>query len=270
MKKKKLQKRNTIFPIVLICSGLGIVLVFTILLWINDSDTEKIPEHGIDELKARYDYLLDHVTTTNVHPLLRPVHFSVGNKFASCGTMVLKSDGNPYQIVTANHLFSETQPGTNYYDYHVLSRTGYISHGHISRVILDSMRSSNMGIQDVALCYMGDPVPIVRTSKVRVSAESPIEGMFRAGKIDKVIATSLTTGEKYDIIGQIVSEDSILFFVMLYRNLNGESGSGFWGNDNILYIVSGSTPVTKRLRRDLDIPMNYEFITMMSAAKINW
>ena len=66
-----------------------VVAVITIIALLRQPES-KI-EHTHDELQGRYDYLLNHVSPTNVHPYLRPVHFSVGKYFAACGTLVLNT-----------------------------------------------------------------------------------------------------------------------------------------------------------------------------------
>lgn len=268
MKKLKKMDRKRRFSLMLL---LGLILGICLVIYFGHK-SDGLIKHSKDELQGRYDYLLNHVSPTNVHPYLRPVHFSIGRNFAACGTLVLNTNLEPYKIVTAAHLFSVTQPGSNYYDYHVLSSTGYVAHGHISRVVLDSIRFSDKpeGIHDVAFCYVGDPGLILRTSQVLVSAESPFATSFRYGKINPVHATSITTGEKFRIVGQIVNDQNVPFFVMLYESLNGESGSGFLGSDGHLYILSGNVAVTPEMRKALEIPDTFKYVTVLSAVNINW
>ncbi len=251
-----------------ILSFIGITFVFAMA---QPNDQKMETHHSDMELRARYNYLLDHVSRTNVHPFLRAIHFGIGDKFACSGTLMLKRDGTPDKIITAAHLFSETQPGSDYYDYRLVSPTGYVAGGHVSRVILDSVRSKDSGgIHDVAICELGDRALISRTSKVRVSAEKTFDLKFAAGKIQPRTATSITTGEQYAVTGQIVTDDGVPFFIMLYESLNGESGSGFWGSDGKLYIVSGDLDVTDGLRKDLGIPSQYKTVTAMAGVAINW
>lgn len=251
---------------------IGIVFVLMVIQP-NDRKTESGPRSRYSdvELRARYDYVLDHVSKTNVHPFLRAIHFGIGNHFACSGTLMLKRDGAPDKIITAAHLFSETQPGSDYYDYRLVSPTGYVAGGHVSRVILDSICSKDSGgIHDIAICELGDRTLISRTSKVRVSADKPFDLRFAAGKIAPRTATSIATGEQHDITGQIVTDDGVPFFIMLYESLNGESGSGFWGSDGKLYIVSGDVDVTDSLRKDLGVPDQYKVVTAMAGVALNW
>jgi hypothetical protein len=263
--KKKNKKQ---FPFILLPS----IIIGILLTFLFGRKNNKSIEHSKEELQNRYNYLLSHVAQTNVHDFLRPIHFSVGKDFAACGTLILKTNLDPDKIITAAHLFSRTQAGTDYYDYHILSSTGYVTHGHISNAVLDSIRSSDKdeGIHDVAFCYIGDPGLISRTSKVIVSAESPTAALFSFGKIDPVQVTSITTGEKFKIVGQIVNGQNVPFFVMLYEGLNGESGSGFWGSDYRLYILSGNINLTPEIRKAVDIPEKFKYVTVLSAVKINW
>ena len=228
--------------------------------------------HTQAELEERYHDILTHVTPNHVHPRLRPIHFNIGTKFAASGTLVLNTDGTPWQIVTANHLFSETQPGSDYYDYNVLSPRGYIEKGHVSGVTLDSLRHGDTpeGIEDVALCQIGEPALISRTSKVRVSAAVPITGAWTPSKISPVRVTSVTTGEKFDVVGQVLNDKRVPCFIMLYESRNGESGSGFWGDDGNLYILSGSGRLNDENRKTLGVPDSYRYITWLSRVSINF
>jgi secreted trypsin-like serine protease len=225
-----------------------------------------------DQLNERYQYLLTHVTKTIIHPYLRPVHFSIGKYFAACGTLVLSRDSKPQYIITAAHLFSETQPGSDYYDYHVLSSNGYTENGHISKVVVDSIRRSNNidGIEDVAVCYFGLPELITRNSKVRISASTSFQGIYKEGKMDDLFVTSITTGEKYKVAGQLVNDQDKALFATLYESTNGESGSGFWGSDNNFYILSGSVDVTDGIRKDLDIPPEYKRMSILTRVGIHF
>jgi hypothetical protein len=246
-------------------------LIFSVCMFSGRSNKDAV-KHTHSELQNRYDYLLTHVVINNVHPLLRPVHFSIGDKFAAAGTLVLKPDLTPYEIITAAHLFSETQPGSDYYDYHVLGHNGFTQNGHLSRVVLDSIRSSDTpeGIQDIAVCYIGEPGLISRTSKVMVSAEVPFKSDYTILRIDPIEVTSITTGEKYVIPGLLVNTAKVPLSVMLYENVNGESGSGFWGNDGRLYVLSGSIMVNEKLRKELKIPENFRYVTVCSGVNIKW
>ncbi len=270
----KKTKRKTSTPYKWVPGVSLMLLIFGLAVLVrHDRNQDNIVSHSEAEYQERYDYLLEHVAQTNVHPLLRAVHFTIGKYFDACGTMVLNADGTPYFIVTANHLFSETQPGSDYYDYHVLGPNGYGEQGHISRVVLDSIRSSNVpeGIQDVAFCYIGEPAPISRTSKVLVSASSPFSQSFQVGKLaEQVDAVSITTGEHCKIIGQIVNNQNVPYFIMLYKSVNGESGSGFWGSDKRLYIISGGVVVSPETRKELLIPSTYDYVTVLSAVNVHW
>ena len=249
-----------------------VVMVIGTVLWFKSSKNPDIIEHSHQELEARYDYILHHVVQTNVHPLLRAVHFSIGKNFAACGTMILKKDGTEAYIVTANHLFSETQPGSDYYDYHVLGTNGFTTNGHISRVVLDSFRSSSSveSIQDIATCYPGEANLISRTSKVIVSAENPTGHTFTVNKTPPFEVISLTTGEHLQIVGEIVNTEGNVFFAMLYESVNGESGSGFWDGGNRLLILSGNITISPQTRRELGIPDKFTYITTCSSVSIQF
>jgi hypothetical protein len=238
----------------------------------NHSQTNKA-ESSQEDTQKRYDYLMSHVVKENVHPLLRPIRLSVGELASACGTLVLRSDMKPGYIVTANHIFPETQPGSDYYDYHVYGPKGFTDHGHISSVVLDSFRGDDTpeGINDVAICNIGDPSLISRVSKVRVSAENPIQGEFHVLKMDHVAVVSITTGEKFYLVAEAVNVHKANFFVMLYESVNGESGSGFWDEGGgRLYILSGNIVVDSSLRETLSIPIGFKHVAMMSGTKISW
>ena len=63
---------------------------------------------------------------------------------------------------------------------------------------------------------------------------------------------------------------NVPFFVMLYESLNGESGSGFWGSDNRLYILSGNVAVTPEMRKMIEIPDKFRYVTVVSGVNIHW
>lgn len=227
--------------------------------------------HSQEELQARYNYLITHVAKTNVHPFLRPIHFAIGKSFAASGTLLLGKDGGSQQIITANHLFSITQPGSDYYDFCVVTANGYTNRNHISDVLMDSMRQSDDagGIEDIAFAHIGEPGLINRTSRVPVSASVSFTSSVRISKIPTRHVTSLVTGEQFDIVGQAVNERDVVTWIMLYESVNGESGSGYWGDDK-LYVLSGTTTVTERMRKDLDIPSKYGYVSVLSAVSIKW
>ncbi|MEI8327557.1 MAG: hypothetical protein WCG02_00280 [Candidatus Taylorbacteria bacterium] len=275
MKKNKKKTVSYRWGIVLTIVVAGVV---SVSLW-----TMKEPitvEHSLRELQERYDYNLGHRSPTNIHPRLRAVYFSKGKYAAACGTMVIGKDGQPSFIVTASHLFSNTEPGSDLYDYHVLGPSGFTSQGHLSSVVLDSLRTSPTveGIQDVALCYMGDASLISRTSAVLVSAASPSRQEFSLSPVTPFKVTSITTGESFEIIGEMVNTVTNAFYLMLYENMNGESGSGFlkqekdMASNNVvkLYILSGDIEISAQTRRDLKVPAQYKRLTPMSAIEIKW
>ena len=149
----------------------------------------------------------------------------------------------------------------------------------VSRVVLDSRRTSSSveGIADIAVCYLGEPGLINRTSKVIVSAESPTGHDFVLGKIDPIRVTSVATGEQFDIIGEALNSVTNAFYIMLYESVNGESGSGFWARDGELfagggrlYVLSGNINISAQTRKDLDIPPRYKHLTTLSVVKIDW
>ena len=238
----------------------------------NRTDSEDSDYPSEKELDKRYHYLLTHVTPTNIHPRLRPVHFNIGKKFEACGTLMLDADFKPYRIITANHLFSETQPGSDYYDYRVLSPKGYEQPGHVSKVNLDTFRASATpdGIQDIAICEVGEAKLISRTSKVRVFAGQPTTLALQIAKIKTIKITSISSGEQFDIVGQATSDQGATFFVMLYASMSGESGGGFLGDDGKLYVLSGGVRVTPQLRSDLNIPAKYKQVSALAGVDIEW
>jgi hypothetical protein len=261
MKKKKW------FLALLVCMLFWFLFFF---LWHRD---ERVVEHTLEELKERHTYLYTHATSTPVHPRLRAIRFSEGNVLGACGTALLNGDGSISSIITANHIFSKTCPGEGYYDYHVFGANGYTSSGHISRVILDSMRHSSIpeGIQDIAICYPGAPEKISRISEVCVSAEIPITQNWKVGAFPTPITvTSTITGERFDVVGQAVNDQNVLLFIMLYESMSGESGSGFLGSDDVLYVLSGTFVPSDSMRAACKIPSRYKYASLMSAVKIGW
>lgn len=257
-------------------TGVSVLVVFIFLFWWINSQIGQQPSqpnYTEEQLRDRYDYMYTHVAAENVHPYLRPVHFKIGKNFGACGTLVLGKDNLPKYIVTANHLFSETQPGSDYYDYYVLTPKGYTDLGHVSDVVLDSLRQPglNGGIDDVAVCHLGNPGLIARTSKVKVSGDRGFTQEYRVGKLtEKKTVTSVSSGETYPVIGQAVSPENVPFWIIPYHSMNGESGSGFWGSDDVLYVLSATTTVSDQSRKDLDIPPTLKRMTLLSAAKIGW
>ena len=253
------------------------LVVCTILYGVHTSyprspkNMELTESYSLGELTERHTYLLSHMTKRNIHPNLRAVHFSIGERFVACGTLVLGRDMKPYCIVTANHIFSDDLPGSDYYDYHILDGndpSGFSAHGFISKVVLDSVRNTYNPkiIDDIAFCYVGNRSLIMRSSKVRIS----IDGAYQTAKAPKKITvTSLTTGEKYQIVGEVVGEKNS-YFVLEYDSTLGESGSGFLGDDGILYILSAGGFNSESFRQALDIPQRYKVVTLLSAVKINW
>jgi hypothetical protein len=275
VKKKKRNKSNfwRFVSVIMVVSTAAVIFFW----FTKEPDTIN---HSQEELQARYDYNLNHKSSTNVHQLLRPVYFSKGKYAAACGTMVLGKDEKPSFIVTASHLFSETDPGSDFYDYHVLGPSGFTSQGHLSRVVLDSLRTSSSpkGIQDIAICYIGDAGQISRTSKVIISASSPSQHDFSLNSVTPFRVTSVTTGEQFEIVGEAVNSVTNAFYVMLYESVNGESGSGFWKDESEqfpngggkLYVLSGDIAISQQTRRDLHIPAQYKRLTLMSAIQIKW
>ncbi len=268
---KQNQKNPPLVGVVCILAVLASLAVWLLLNKIV-LQKESTIVHTKEELQARHDSLLAHAAPTNVHPYLRPIRFRIGESAGALGTLILNKDGSPFQIVTANHLFSETQPGSEYYDYAIITPKGYGEFGHISHVVLDSMRksSSSDGIEDIAFAHIGTPAPISRTSKVRVSANVAFKSRIRAGKISPVKVKYLVTGQQFEIIGQLVNDEGVATWVMLYESINGESGGGFWSDEGKLYILSGTAVATPQLRKDLGIPRTFRYITVLSAVELSW
>ncbi len=239
---------------------------------IHDKGPSDLLVHTREEVVARYHHALRNVTGTNVHPLLRPVHFTIGTIFAASGTLVLNKQGEPSYVVTAAHLFSENRPGADYYSYRVLTPTGFSVEGDIERVTVDSFRNDDTpdGIQDIALCYIGKPTLIPRVSKVRVSAQKEHVAEYRVSKTPTVIATSVTTGEQFSIVGELLGDHGALFHVMLYEAVNGESGSGYWGNDGRLYVLSGNVMIDQNMRDTLGIPDSFRYASTLTGTTVNW
>ena len=213
-----------------------------------------MPTFSKKDLENRVNYLASHVPKSPVHPSLRPVRFLIGDLLNGCGTLILNKKMEPWCIITANHLFSETQPGVDFYTYKLLTSEGYKDGGSISSVTLDSVRNNSdaKGIEDIAICYIGVPAPIARTSKVRISADVSLHGEFFVSKIRPITVTSITTGERFKLIGELVNDEKLVLFAMLYQSINGESGSGFWGDDGRLYVLSGNISLTAAARKSLD------------------
>ena len=243
----------------------------------NKAELSTVNNVNPDELLQRHIYLATHIVKKDVHPFLRPVCFTIhkkeGEELACYGTLMLNGDLTPSCILTANHLFSETRPGSDYYDYHVMGPNGDRESGHLSRVVLDSVRTSDnpKGINDIAICYMGEPGLISRVSKVCVSSDIGFSDNYRVGKLThEIMVTSIMTGERYRVVGQIVNSQKLAQVIMLYQNLPGESGSGFWGDDKRFYVISGSMPVNQYLREHLNIPDDFKTVTVLSGADIHW
>ena len=258
---------------------LGSIMILALVLFQNNSEprvnirTEPIITHSDKELQKRIDYLITHVTPTNIHPFLRPIRFKVGNRPGALGTLLLNRDGTTNLIITANHLFSETQPGSDYYEFAEMTPDGYGKFGGISHVIIDSMRTSaeSHAIEDIAFAHIGDPSLITRTSKVHVSAQVGFQGNFGISKITPPIRVRyLVTGQELEIVGQLVNDKRVAMWVLLYESMNGESGGGMWSEEGKLYILSGTVVVTPKLRKDLEIPDKFRYITILSAVKIAW
>ena len=236
------------------------------------SPVEKVGRYSISQLEERYKYIRDHAVSENIHPQLRPIHFSMGDKFAASGTLVLDKNGRPAFVVTANHLFSLTQPGSSIYKCNILNSAGYESAGYLSSVVLDSMRSSQGGIQDIAIGYIGKPQPIARTSKVTVSAEMPFSGEFIVRKVKSKEVISVATGQKLLIIGEAIGkQDGTFFQLALYECMNGESGGGYWSpTENRLYVLSASSLISDGVRKTLEVPDDVKYVTLMSGTSVSW
>lgn len=232
----------------------------------RDSVKSGLIHYSRAEVKDRQQYLLGHVSTTNIHPSLRPVHLKIGNRLCASGTMVLDTDQSPSQIVTANHIFSETISGSDFYDYAVITPSGYSQKGHLSKVVVDSIRSSssNEGISDIAIGFPGKPQRISRTSKVRIAATIPMKMMYKIRRIEPLQITSLITGQRFSIIGELENTAGMKLHVVAHKNVAGESGSGFWGDDQKLYVLAGSVPVTPFLNEVMG-PLEHKALSVMSA-----
>lgn len=254
-----------------------VVPVIALILgwWLHNNNQPKVvPEEENDvTLASRHAYITSHITKTNVHPNLRPVLFLRGDTMSGYGTLVLNKSANTNYnyIVTASHLFSETEPGSDYYDFVELKSTGPTQRNHISSVAVDIMKAGDNQeiIQDVAQCHIGEPKLIQRTSKVRISGVRSFDDKGAVGKTDQKTLTSLATGEKYSLIGQVNAIHGS-YWLMLYESMHGESGSGFWGDDSNLYILSGSMPILPDWYEKLGIPHKFKRISLMTGVKITW
>lgn len=242
------------------------IAVTLILLMLVSCKTNTQPA-----VSDRHSHILSHVTETSVHKYLRPGVFLKGDDLAGYGTAVLGINASTNYILTASHLFSETQPGSDYYDFVELKGRGPAQRNHISHVAVDIIRANyNTNIiEDVALCHIGEPKLIERTSRVHLSPERPCTDMGVVEKTTQTSLTSLTTGETYTIIGRLTAVKSY-YRLMLYEPVPGESGSGFWGDDSILYILSGNIPILPHWYERLGIPPEYKTLCLVTGVKIEW
>lgn len=228
-------------------------------------------------LAERHNYLLTHIYD-QVHPQLKPVLFLTGPNLTSMsgyGTAVLDADGKPAFLVTANHLFrNDSGLGSKIYRFSYLRSNGrHVPGGYVGKVEYNYLSNSNTpeGIEDVALCHISNqPTEIKLESDGIISADKPITSSFSIGPIDHREARSLITGNRYDIVGQMVTDAGAPYFVMLYDSMNGESGSGFLGNDNVLYIVAGSGTVTPELIKKIPATSGHKTVTVLAAVNVHF
>ena len=164
----------------------------------------------------------------------------------------LANDTNEY-VFTAGHLFDSDTVGTNIFLYLDL----YDPEGRCWGI--DHIRQSNEigGVKladddprevDMAVCRKG-PITLIRgLSKAFKNRSQEEFGKF-ANLVEDIKLTSIVSGRTYNAIGwfKVVRDQTgdgvtIPYLIFDYSSRSGESGTGFIGSDNALYILLGSTP----------------------------
>jgi len=163
-----------------------------------------------------------------------PVTIYRDRTFAGCGTLVSDTQ-NPEYVVTAAHLF---HPDTDcYYEFEILS------HSHEQRRTIAHASPTSDLTRDVAICYPG--------SRRKIHGFKTAEKWYFTADTINTKLVSTISGAQFSTFFRSSSEyDSVrAAYVFLYTKTileggYGESGSGYLGPDNQLFVLSGGISVT--------------------------
>jgi hypothetical protein len=171
----------------------------------------------------------------------------VDSHLAGLGTMVRLPDG-AYCVITAEHLFTKHKE-VNYscqrYAVKVLREEGAL----ITRNIVSAQPffKDRAGLIDVAVCMVG------QNRSVKIQPFSPFSGgggksesysehKLCVGDPEDKVVLSLVTGEKATLLcmDEIPGASNAYYFLISYRSIPGESGTGFVDRRGNLYVLKGS------------------------------
>ena len=220
---------------------------------------EANPGETGEERQKRYDYVLAHVASTNVHPLLRAVHVSVGMKMVSSGTLLLNKEGAPKGIITSSLAFFNARNPEDTYDYHVLGGNplgmgSYITKGHISSLDLRTY-------DGFAYLHLGDssPISLPERASVVVQAEMVSD---KVRHVEPFTVRSVATGEQYQVVGEIAGTKPQ--YIMLYKAIGIEGGSGYVDPSGNLLVLTAATTLTDVTRKELDVDSSHTRVSVLS------
>ncbi len=199
----------------------------------------------------KYANLLREVSTNKVSPKFSPVHIYVysGGRIIWWGSGTAYTDRGNEWVLTAGHLFGTNTVGTNLFFYskvqekvHRLCGIQKVFGSSSDNVKRDKDFDQKTEV-DVALALHGPATPIEPFSGMAKPTQESSQ-FFTLGNTN-LLLTSLLSNKTYRPLaigmngtpGKATSK----FVVFDYRAIEGESGSGFLGNDGFIYLLVGTS-----------------------------
>jgi hypothetical protein len=229
-----------------------------------------------DDLQAKYDELVNHITRTNVCPAVHPVHIFRevdGRMFLHATGGQLVNDG---RILTCGHAFwdipGEGKKPWRFY-YQILEpydKTFYPINKIevVSRVETNAINAS----QDVIVCVPG-PAELIAplappAEAIGGETNLTVNGITRFD--EPLIIRSTVTGERIRLIGSVRVVGGASYFVLDCNTFKTQSGTIYARADNKeLYILSKSALLTPGLRKKYRLDETRVGITFCSSVKLN-
>lgn len=245
------------------------LIIVSILITFSSSKKEKLqkPSHNPgSERELKQTYLRTNALKRPLRENLIPVHIYYDASWAdgkfygpwsASGTLILRT-GKPWFVVTNGHVF--------HIDYNQTYHCACLIKGSWPEIFpLEKaegqfrLNTENKKVEtDIAIAF---PEQSIQSPAKKIKGFSSIKGgtwnwKGKLAKLKKPLkAWSVVTGDEVSVIGgmHIDNERKDDYFVVTYKCLPSESGTGFLTEEGKLLVISGSTDLTDQAKKILGL-----------------
>lgn len=238
----------------LLVAGIAVVLLISILVMDRAAQAPIVVEDYIvakttrDEISSQWTPVMLYVVTKD---RARGKHFG-------CGTFYTSTEGE--LVITCEHLFPVSEGVQDVAFRKLRPFESDITHG-IEKVLWKGDAIAPGTKPDVVVLKVGDIQPIQFYSHQPIEVWSETQA-FRLLS-DPIVLTSLISGEKVRLVGfaQSTMDQGVLYGVIEYHSLSGESGTGFVDDNGSLFILKGTlTPDSDPTGGQIDVKGGLSFV----------